>query len=278
MGHCQKRIESLLGLVLLAMRAAAALGRYFLGATLARHSRLNVSSRASLALNPRFALYLSAQLKQASWCAFCETWFSAIGRQTLADRSVWCHSTARRQPACQCSLPASHVCSSLYCVDSRSPLPSSAIDLTWRLLQPHAITTRYHSREQADRHPCSNRGSASLHIPEQLLNCSLMFMQSFAPLTNHRSTCQGPKSPIAFPPPADRGQWRSSKNFLCRFLAHRKPAAVLAEVTARLRNPLISIQVMAGGLVIRHPPRSQCQAWMWSSLPATGLQSALLMA
>lgn len=57
-----------------------------------------------------------------------------------------------------------------------------------------------------------------------------------------------------------------------------KPAAVLAEVTARLRNPLISIQVMAGGLVIRHPPWSQCQAWMWSSLPATGLQSALLMA
>ena len=83
----------------------AALGRYFLEAALARHSRLNVSSRASLALNPRFALYLmSAQLRHASWCAFCETWFSAIGRQALADRSVWCHSTARRQPACQCSL------------------------------------------------------------------------------------------------------------------------------------------------------------------------------
>jgi hypothetical protein len=109
MGHCQKRIESLLGLVLFAMRSRRTLGRYFLGATLAQHSRLNVSSRASLALNPRFALYLSAQLKQASWCAFCETWFSAIGRQAFADRSLWCHSTARRQAACQCFLLASHV-------------------------------------------------------------------------------------------------------------------------------------------------------------------------
>jgi hypothetical protein len=194
MGHCQKRIESLLGLVLLAMRAA--LGRYFLGATLARHSRLNVSSRASLALNPRFALYLSAQLRHASWCAFCETWFSAIGRQALADRSVWCHSTARRQPACQCSLPASHVCSSLYCVDSRSPLPSSAIDLTWRLLQPHAITTRYHSREQADRHPCSNRSSASLHIPEQLLpHVHAVFCAIDKPSLN----LPGAKEPNCFP-------------------------------------------------------------------------------
>ena len=56
-------------------------------------------------------------------------------------------------------------------------------------------------------------------------SCTLMFMQSFAPLTNHRSTCQGPKSPSAFPPPADRGQWRSSENFLCRFLAQTRSGA-----------------------------------------------------
>jgi hypothetical protein len=100
-------------------------------------------------------------------------------------------------------------------------------------------------------------------------------MQSFAPLIKRRSSCQGAKSPIAFTPPAERGQWRSSENFLCKVLAHRKPAAALAEVAARLRDRLISIRSMAGGLVIRLLPQYQYQTWMWSSLPATGLQSAL---
>ena len=111
----------------------------------------------------------------------------------------------------------------------------------------------------------------SLHVPEQLIS---QVHAVFRAIDKPPLELPGSESPIAFTPPAEHGQWRSSENFLCRVLPHRKPAAALAEVAASLRNRLISICPMAGGLVIRLLPQSQRQAWMWSSLPATGLQSA----
>ena len=130
-----------------------------------RQPRLNVRHDASLALKPRSALLLSAQLTFASCCESCETWCAAIGRQVLAKSSVYvsqhCLMPAGRLPTIA---PYSRP---MYALDSRSPLPSSPVQDVWRLLESHATSTVLASRLTAIH--AETMVPHSLHIPEQLI-------------------------------------------------------------------------------------------------------------
>ena len=91
----------------------------------------------------------------------------------------------------------------------------------------------------------------SLHIPQHLVHLV------------HASFCTIDRLPLNLPGSAEPNYFHStclpwpvaaSENFTCRVLAHRNPAAALADVAASLRDSLISIRTMAEGLVMRLLP------------------------
>lgn len=211
--------------------------------------RLNICHHATPALKLRFASLLSPQLTFASCREVCETWSLAIGRQMVANSSVYvsqhCLMSVGRLPT-NAPYFASHVC-------SRSPghrfrhlqvqrylasfrLHTTGISLaSWltavviaKIMVPH-----------------------SMHIPGHLVH---HVHASFCAIDRLLLNLPGSEEPNCFHSTCLPWPVAASDKFTCRVLAHRTPAAALAEVAASLRDSLISIRTMAGGLVMRLLP------------------------
>lgn len=150
-GSLSERIESLLGLVLFAMRVAPSWSERSGSFSLAnaasstrRCQRPNDSPRfmdrwpLRSTLKLRFASLLSVQLSSPTVASPARLGPLPLGAWSSPDWAFYvsqhCLLLSRRKAACYCSLSTfrARVCSAL---DSRSPLPSSPIHVVWRLLE-----------------------------------------------------------------------------------------------------------------------------------------------
>ena len=91
----------------------------------------------------------------------------------------------------------------------------------------------------------------SLHIPEHLV---YHVHAVFGTVDRLPLYLPGSEEPNCFHSTCLPWPVAASEDVVCRVLAHRNPAAALAEVTASLRDGLISIRTMAEGLVMRLLP------------------------